>query len=184
MTTSRTFVAVELPGLVRRVLTDIVGHLRHLDGKVRWVAPENVHLTLKFLGDIEESALPDVIHAIESVTASSRAFTLKTRAAGGGPHAERARVIWVHVDGDVQPLNELQVGLEDAMEALGFARERRKFMPHLTLGRARKAPVALPPDTPCPQVSFMANRVTVFRSELRPDGAVYTALGYGELKGP
>ena len=180
----RTFVAVETPGLVRRTLAETVGHLGHLDGKVRWVDSDNIHLTLKFLGDVEEAALPDVTRAVESVSARSPAFTLTTTAAGGGPHAGKARVIWVHVGGDLEPLNALVGGLEEAMEPLGFAREKRKFMPHLTLGRARKAPVTLPPDTPCQQVSFRVDRVTVFKSELRPDGAAYAPLGYGQLKGP
>ena len=184
MATIRTFVAIEMPGLVRQALAATVSHLSHLDDRVRWVAPENIHLTLKFLGDVEESGLQGVTRAVESVAARSGPFTLKTVAAGGGPHASKARVVWIHVGGDLDALSELQSGIEAASEELGFPREKRKFLPHLTLGRARRAPVTLPESTPCQSVSFRADRLTVYKSDLRPSGAVYSPLGYGQLSGP
>lgn len=182
MATVRTFVAIPLPGLVRQALSEVTAHLAHLDGQVRWVASDNVHLTLKFLGDAEASRLPDVTDAVAGVTAEVAPFTLKTTTVGGGSHAGRARVIWVRVGGDLEALSRLQAGIETAAEALGFPREKRKFLPHLTLGRARRGPVSLPDETPCRPVSFRVDRVTVYRSDLRPEGAVYTPLGYGPLK--
>ena len=183
METVRTFVAVELPAVVGETLAEAVGHLSHLDDRVRWVRPENIHLTIKFLGDVQEPMLQQVVAAVQGAVRYASPFTLKTSRVGGGPNLERARVIWVRVAGDVAELSALQTEVETALLALDFPRERREFLPHLTLGRARRRPVELPDEVPCQEVSFRVDRVTVFKSDLRPAGPVYTPLGYGLLAG-
>ena len=180
----RTFIAVELPGAVRETLAGVTNRLRGQVGEVRWVQPEGIHLTLKFLGDVETERIPDVVSAVRAAAGEVAAFTLRTTHLGGFPVRDRARVLWVGLEGDVAALADLQGRVEGALVGLGFEKERREFSPHLTLGRARKQPVSLPEDVLDPEaVSFRVERVTVMKSDLQPGGAVYTPQGYGPLAG-
>ena len=179
----RTFIAVELPGAVREILFGVARRLRGQVGGVRWVRPEGIHLTLKFLGDVEAERIPDVVSAAQAVAREVAAHTLRTTQLGGFPSRGRARVLRVGLEGDVEALADLQGRMDGALVGLGFEKERRGFSPHLTLGRARKQPVSLPEDVLDPEaVSFRVERVTVMKSDLQP-GAVYTAQGYGPLAG-
>ncbi len=179
----RTFVAVGLPGEVVRTLAATIDCLREVGDGVRWVRPEGIHLTLKFLGDVEEAQIPDVVAAVEQVAGEVAPFTLQTAGAGGFPSRDRARVLWVGIEGDLEALKRLQDGVERVLNSLGFPPERRRFTAHLTLGRARRRPVALSGDMagPIQPVRFRVERVDVMKSDLRPEGAVYSVLGCGAL---
>ena len=180
----RTFVALELPEAAVQTLAGVIDRLSRLQDRVRWTRPEGMHLTLKFLGDVEAEKVPEVVDAVGKVAGKAAPFSLHTAEIGGFPGEDRARVVWVGVGGDLDALTGLQAGVEAALSPLGFPPERRRFFPHLTLGRARRNPVAVPPE-PAGSVrspDFRVERVTVMKSDLRPGGAVYTALGYGRLK--
>ena len=185
MASVRTFIALELPGVVGRTLADTIGVLKVLGDKVRWVRPEGVHLTLKFLGDIEESRVPEVVACVQQASGKAAPLMLRTSGLGGFPDRDRARVVWVGIAGDLQPLALLQKEIEEALAQIGFPEERRKFFAHLTLGRVRRRPVSLPSEAAesVQSVNFRVDRVTVMKSDLRPEGAVYTPLGYGLIKG-
>ena len=180
----RTFVALELPGVVAKALAAIIDRLKVTTGGVRWVRPEGIHLTLKFLGDVEEARIPEIVAAVQQSAGKAALFTLETSDVGGFPGLDRARVLWVGLGGDLEALEGLQQEVERALGSLGFPPEQRKFFPHLTLGRARRHPVkiAANPAGAVKTVSFRPDRVAVMKSDLQPDGAVYTALGYGMLK--
>ena len=136
-TTIRTFVAIELSDEIKRVLSELMESLREKDiREVRLVRPEGVHLTLKFLGDIPVGKVDAVKEALSCVT-SHAPFELDLDGTGVFPNERKPRVLWVGIKGDMAPLNALQSDVENALEGIGFRRERRDFSPHLTIGRIR-----------------------------------------------
>ena len=180
----RTFVALEMPVAVKRQVVSVARHMSHLD-QMRWVRPEGVHLTLKFLGDVKENRVADIVSAVQQVASKFQPFALSTAGLGGFPRLERARVLWLGVEGDLGQLRILQDRIAQKLEDLGFERERRRFFPHVTVGRVRRKPVRLTAENAKKwrAVNFTVDRVSVMESTLRPDGAVYTTLGYGIFKG-
>lgn len=184
MANIRVFVALELPGAVGLQVAEVAKDLRHLD-QVRWVRQEGVHLTLKFLGDIDKRILPKVVDVVKQVTARFQPLMLATADLGAFPKHDKAQVLWLGVTGDIDLLKTLQEQIDVALESIGFKPERRKFKAHITVGRVRRKPVkidkrALKVLRP---IHFSIDRVSVMKSDLHPDGAVYTPMGYGLLGG-
>jgi len=132
----RLFVAVNLPDEVRHALWEAAAPARRPDPPVRWVRPDGMHLTLKFLGEVEPTRESEIGDAIELAAAGARPFTLRIEGFGVFPNASRPRVIWAGCE-PVPQLEVLQHRVEQEMERLGFPLEGRPFRPHLTLGRAR-----------------------------------------------
>jgi len=133
----RLFVAINLPSEVRRSLWTATEPLRALDVPVRWIGAESIHLTLKFLGDMEMERERDIIDAVESTVSGARRFVLPIGGFGMFPNAKRPRVVWVGCE-PVPGLELLQDRLERRMESVGFPIDGRPFRPHLTLGRVRR----------------------------------------------
>jgi 2'-5' RNA ligase len=137
----RLFVALDPPEPVRRRVAALGVELRRTAGRhadeVRWVPPENVHLTLQFLGAVPEERVAAVEGAIRAAAAAGRALSLELSGAGGFPNARRPRVVWAGVAGEVEALAALVADLGRRLAPLGFAPEERPFSAHLTLGRAR-----------------------------------------------
>ena len=177
----RCFVALDVSDSVRTALGETVDGLKRVVDGVRWVRPENVHLTLKFLGDVDRSRLTSVASGLSAIE-NSQAVRLRLTSLGGFPRRDRARVIWVGLDGDLDPLNRLQHTIETQMEEQGFSRETRDFRPHLTVGRARKSPVQIP-DIPVSDVGFEGSVVSLIQSRIQPAGAVYTPIEAISLAG-
>ena len=149
---------------------------------VRWVPPENVHLTLKFLGEIEEDLLPELSAAVEESVAGTDPFDMALNGFGAFPSLRRPSVVWLGIEPN-DTLSALQEKLERALEGLGFPREDRPFRPHMTLGRTRKR--ARPPEFGGfaeavkrleYRDTFRARAVDVMRSRLMPGGALYDVL--------
>jgi RNA 2',3'-cyclic 3'-phosphodiesterase len=138
----RTFVAVFPPPEVRRALVG-AAHELPVVGEVRWVRPENVHLTLKFLGDVSEDDLDRVAEALEPVRLRHGPFEAGLSGFGAFPSSRKARIVWAGIGDGSEPLRALARDVEASLEPLGFEREDRAYVPHLTLGRARGRPVAL-----------------------------------------
>ena len=180
----RSFIAIELPDELKLKLGQLEAQLKSGQQlRVKWIDPNSIHLTLKFLGDIGEERVADVVAAVERVTGRADPFTLRTSGVGGFPNREQARVVWVGLTGDLEALGALQKAVEGALSGLGFPAERRSYFPHLTLGRVRRAPVTLPPNVSgFAPVSFRVACVTTIRSDLGAQGAVHTPLGYGALR--
>jgi 2'-5' RNA ligase len=187
----RLFVALEPPDIVRRRLAALQTELRRLAGRaasdVKWVAPENVHLTLQFLGAVPEERVDGVRAAVLAAGAGSPPLHLELRGAGGFPNARRPRVLWAGIAGDLSPLAELVADLGRRLGPLGFEPEERPFSPHLTLGRSREprgAPglaAALAQAAEAPAAPWRANEVVLFQSHLSPKGPRYEALARGPL---
>jgi len=181
----RTFIAIELPGVVTQLVTTVTQRLSMLSEQVKWVKVDGVHLTLNFLGDVSAEIVPDVVKAVQNVGQKQSPFTLSVDRLGGFASLEQARVLWLGVNGDTEALATLHRNLTDELTPLGFEPERRKFFPHITLGRARRQPVSINPYTvgPIQPIHFRVDHLTVFKSELHPQGAKYTPQGFGLLQG-
>jgi 2'-5' RNA ligase len=184
----RTFIAVEFDPVIKRNLSDFLGRLKKLGPKnISWVREEGMHLTLKFLGEIEESQSSTIRDIISAVSKKRLRFPLTVKGAGFFPaNPKYIRVLWVGVE-DQPILIGLQKELESELEKLGFAREKRTFHPHLTLGRVR-APSnlkeileELEKNKTAVFGEMTVQRITFFQSRLKPSGAEYTALAECEL---
>jgi 2'-5' RNA ligase len=169
----RIFVAVFPPPEIRRAL---VGAARELPvvGEVRWARPENVHLTLKFLGDVPEDDLDRVAEALEPVRLRHESFEAELSGFGAFPSARRARILWAGIGEGSEPLRDLARDVEASLEPLGFEREDRAYMPHLTLGRARGRPVSLEAFE-APPLGFSVRNVDLVESVLG-GGSTYSTL--------
>jgi 2'-5' RNA ligase len=166
----RAFLAIELPEALRPGLAQVQGELKRSRAEVRWVPPGNIHLTLKFFGNVPEDDI------------GSLALHLQVTIAGAFPSPKSPWVVWLGLGGDVVPLTRLYQRLEKAFAVLGYLPEGRAFHPHLTLGRV-KSPVnreklasmlaKLPPlDWP----AFTVKELILFQSVLSPQGSKYTPL--------
>ncbi len=185
----RAFVAANLDPDLRDRIARIQERLRESRADVAWVRPENLHLTLKFLGQVEEAAFGAVAGAIGLVAAAHAPFRLTFSGLGAFPQPRTARVVWVGVGEGAGGLAELHAELEAGLEPLGFQREARPFTSHLTLGRVRgpgrreQLAAAVTSMVPEPLGEMRLDRIDLMRSELRPEGARYSVLRTFPLEG-
>jgi len=179
-------VAVRLPDALRGHLAVEIGRLRDVATDVAWVAEANLHVTLKFLGQIEESRVGAITDALASVTGRTPAFELDVRGLGAFPMPSRPRVLWIGLE-PAAPLAALAGEIDAALATLGFPRESRSFAAHVTLGRVRESrrnpalAAALARPAHCGHLSV--SRVSLMRSELHPRGARYSELASVVLAG-
>jgi 2'-5' RNA ligase len=195
----RAFVAIGLGEELKRELVAIQRRLgeaaikRQIRWLVRWVAPQNIHLTLKFLGEVDAARIPELTTALHGATENIESFTLTVRDLGCFPSAKRPNVIWAGLNGQLPSLVEFARRVEDAFGALGFPREARPFSPHLTLGRIKRE--ARPPERAAigetveqfaaKELGIIAARaVHLIRSDLKPDGPIYSTLSTVKLHDP
>lgn len=185
MDTLRTFFAVELGDNARAEALRCIERLHAAPGgdRVRWVRPEALHVTLRFLGDVPADAVPVLAEQVGRQAAKLAPFELALGDLHAFPNARRPRVVALDLAPE-QPLAELAAASERGVVAAGLEPERRRFRPHLTLGRLRGARC---PDTDGQDVApspFRVDEVVLFRSELRPQGSLYTPLERVSLGGP
>ena len=151
---------------------------------VRWVRPEGIHLTLKFLGDVSSDALPDIKAATENATAGIGSISLRAEGLGCFPNMKRPRVLWIGLKGQLDALRSLRDQVEEQVSPLGYPTEKRPFNPHLTLGRVKSSNIrevsaigkAVEATTIGEVAGWTAKSVSIMQSTLRPDGAIYAAL--------
>jgi 2'-5' RNA ligase len=182
MDTIRAFIAIELPPAVKEALGAVARALgeRIPRGAVRWVRPEQMHLTLRFLGDTPLDRLPAVGQAMDAATARSRPFELRLDGVGCFPNRSRPRVIWVGLaaaGGDESaPLLALKTALDKALTPLGWPPEDKPFRAHLTLGRVKdeRGIQGVEWAADVPPLPIPVNAIHLIESQLRPDGPVYT----------
>ncbi|MBW1981219.1 MAG: RNA 2',3'-cyclic phosphodiesterase [Deltaproteobacteria bacterium] len=186
----RTFIAIRIPEQTREAIAAVQQALRAHGARVRWVKPHSIHLTLKFLGNIQPEQVDDIAAAINQATSGEAVFTLRATTLGGFPNLRKPRVIWLGLQGEIVPLLRLQARLEDELESIGFPREKRPFKPHLTIGRIRDrrsqqdlsqlvAAIPLTEFNP-----FDVQEIILYKSDLRPTGAIYTELRHIPLAAP
>ena len=184
----RTFIAIEIPADIKRGMAEIQHSLKGSGVDASWTREEGIHLTLKFLGEVAESKIPDIMNGLQRAADGVGPFRLEVSGVGTFPDPKNARVVWVGFSGDLEPLIQLQLSLEEAMVGLGFERDSRKFTAHLTLGRIkyiRSRDQWLKTLDAVKVVSltgFDVTAISLMKSELKPSGAVYTEMGRIELK--
>jgi 2'-5' RNA ligase len=180
----RCFVAVNLPGEIREEVGKFAASpsLGAAGRVVRWVRPENIHLTLKFLGNVDREMLPELSASLETALTGQSPCRLTVKGAGVFPPRGRPRVVWVGLAGETVALAAIHAAVESALEPLGFPREKRPFTAHLTVGRVRDPRRAAPLG---PAISAnrdrewgkcVVDRVHLMRSELFPTGPRYSIL--------
>jgi RNA 2',3'-cyclic 3'-phosphodiesterase len=180
--TIRTFIAVEIPGDIISKIRELQQGIKVYGFKIRWVRAENIHLTLKFLGDVEEVKLGGIAEAIGKTVEGYTAISLKAKGMGVFPSIKRPRVLWVGLTGQLESLVKLQNRLDTNLKALGFPEEKRPFKGHLTMGRikgdidAKKFGDALLTFKGFESETFAVDQIILYKSELKPAGAVYTEL--------
>jgi 2'-5' RNA ligase len=188
----RTFVAIELDNQFMQALTTIQASLQQGEAKRagRWVRPEGIHLTLKFLGDVPSDKLEHIYQAISHACAASAPFSLTLETPGCFPNLRRPRVIWVGVREASGELAALQQAVERELGRLGYRPEERGFTPHLTLARVREeakrgeiealsrliAEAQTRDATEADRPVMRVETVSVMKSDLQPSGAVYTEM--------
>lgn len=187
----RTFIAIELPHPLRKKLAEVRYRLPVGPAKaIRWIPPDGIHLTLRFLGDIEPSRVPAIAERVAAAAAQTGRFWLELAGTGAFPPSGPPRVFWFGVAGELQRLNHLQGRIEGGLSTLGFERDRRPFHPHMTVGRistsahtrdAMDARAAFARVAVDPGQRFEARSVTFFRSHLLEAGARYEVLSNSEL---
>jgi len=180
--TLRTFIAVELHCDIQKILKDIQDDLKRSGADVKWVQPDHIHLTLKFLREISEEKIEAVLKGMESSLECFPTFSFRLNHLGAFPKTENPRIIWVGVDSGENELKRLAGVLEENLESLGFKKEERSFSPHLTIGRVRsslnkfalsKMLKSYPPLQPMAQD---VKNLVLFKSTLTSSGPLYEAL--------
>jgi RNA 2',3'-cyclic 3'-phosphodiesterase len=202
-TSWRIFLAVPLPAEAREAAGQVIGDLRPLDWPVRWVAPENIHLTLHFLGEQPRERAELLRMALPPVAAAHQAFQLRTGDLGVFPNIRRPRVLWLGLYGPTYRLEALRLALGEALRDLDFPIEGEAFHPHITLGRVRNqgTPTVALRDVPevmrrrlanpangvmagPPAVTVPVDRVELIRSYLSHEGSRYETIATFPLAVP
>ena len=184
----RSFFAIEPPPQVRDEIARVSGLFRNTGADVKWVRPESVHLTLKFLGDVDEADIEPLAQAVGKAVAAHKSVELGIKGLGVFPGLRKPRVVWIGLGGNIDGLKTLQQSVETAAAEFGFEPEKRSFKAHLTLGRIRsnrgqnQLMAALETIKPEPK-AFTASEVIMFKSDLKPTGAVYTVMHRLPLSG-
>lgn len=182
----RAFVAISVPAEAKQELVRVGSTLRpYASQGVRWVQPDSIHLTLKFLGEIETSLVPSVLEAMQSASSGIRPFELHLSQVGAFPNWNVSRVLWVGLNGELETLLKLQKFVEENLVRLGFPREEHTFSPHLTVARARQ-PLGRHDATRLKEAAerlvieahgWTVRSIELMESTLMREGAIYTKLG-------
>jgi 2'-5' RNA ligase len=188
--TLRTFVAVEIPLEVRDRARRVIATLDTTAAKVKWVEPENLHWTLKFLGEVDIVETPAVCEAVRRAAEPLASFDLGVWGVGAFPDIARPRTIWLGVDEGSEAMIELHDAIEFELSKLGYRPENRRFRPHLTIGRVRQSPegiaelgALIEQHAEFDGGVAMVDEVVVFSSKLHRDGPTYEPLSHVELRG-
>jgi 2'-5' RNA ligase len=182
----RTFIAIEISEDIARILAQIESHLKYAGADVKWVKPEIIHLTLKFLGEISEKKCEGVKLVLDDIAGSTKPFELSIKDVGAFPKIEHPKVIWVGLDNGAKGSKDLAYRIDETLSKIGFAKEERPFSPHLTIGRVRssanrdKLTEKMSSASANFQLSAVPSHkvtsVILFQSTLTPQGSIYTKL--------
>ncbi len=183
----RTFLALDLDERIREDIADARSHIGDHGAKIKWVAPENQHVTLKFLGDVADDMIDQVRDLTSSIAADVNPFDFEVRGVISVPPKGRLRMLWIGIEDGTGKMAELHIKLDSALAGMGFPRENRAFKPHATLARVRFAPN---PDALRQAADKFADQdfgtqqtdhVTIYSSQLTPQGPIYTPLTHAKL---
>ena len=182
MNTLRAFIAVEIDNLTRQKISELISDLKKSNADAKWITENQMHLTLKFLGNIEEGRIQEISDALSSISNNFSSFAIRFSAMGAFPNLNHPAVIWFGVDKGAESLIKLNHEIENSMERSGFAKEGREFKPHFTLARVRSHKNILNLAKLIQKTGFASendikiDKLTLFQSVLNPKGAIYTPL--------
>lgn len=182
----RTFICLEIPASIKERIAALQNSLRGIDAQVSWVKPENIHLTIRFLGDVPTERIDSVREAAGRAALLVNSFEIEVGGAGCFPSKKNPRVLWIGLASITEPLKQLRRAVEDELAREGFAREERGFSPHLTIGRLRapRNAAKIAEELIIAGLEgeiFRAEEVIVMRSDLSPGGSIYTTLAVIKL---
>jgi len=178
----RAFIAIELNNETQNSLAKIQSELKTSGAVVKWVEPKNIHLTLKFLGDIDTDLAAKIKIILEDLAKNHQKFSATINELGAFPNTGSPRVIWVGINAGKQNLISIATELENNLPKLGIPKEERDFAPHLTLGRVKgpinrfKLSELLNKNKNISDLNFIADRITLFKSTLTPQGPIYEVI--------
>ena len=184
----RCFIALDLSDETRSELDRIIGVLQEADANVKWVKPTSIHLTLKFLGQVEEEKIARISERLKDIARGASPFDILLEGMGAFPKWDYVKVIWVGLGEGSDKVKDLAKKTEEIMSEEGFEKETREFSPHLTLGRVRSAKKKkqlkeMSDSVKVDPASSHISRIVLFKSELSPQGARYTELASVEFAG-
>jgi 2'-5' RNA ligase len=190
MARTRTFIAVEASDAVRDSTSELIEHLAQCDAKVRWVARENMHVTMKFLGDQPDKRLGDICSAAQRAARQVEPFHAQFHGVGAFPDVKRPRTLWIGVSDGRDEFRRLFNAIDEELGQVGIRKERRGFQPHLTFGRVRQGGPnqrelagLLEEHTEFDAGGIVVTQAIVFASRLDRDGPTYTILARAPLGG-
>lgn len=185
----RVFVAIDISDEARRrVAARISAHKTALPGSaIKWLHPEKLHLTIRFVGDVDEEQLKAVADAVEKVSAQCRSFELCLNGVGVFPSPSKVRVLWIGIDDDRAMCVKLKEMLEPELQRLGFAGERKALKPHLTVARTKdlwkaRHLIQTHLDTEFEPIDFEVSEIVIYESKLLPTGSVYSRIAGFQLR--
>lgn len=177
----RCFIAIEIPETIKKSIAAIIDNLNKTGSDVKWVSEENIHITLQFLGETEESLIPDIKDALYKILAPYSSFYIKIADVGYFPSGKRPRVVWVGME-ECKSLVSLYEDISKEMVKFGYQKEERGFTPHVTIGRVksnrnmRELLSRLDEFKVTDFSDFEVRNIKLMKSELRPSGAKYYSL--------
>ncbi len=176
----RTFIAVDLPESHKKRIASSIKPAKIKYPDLKWVEPINLHITLKFLGEIEEKRLPEVERAVREVASNHRPFELQIGAPGSFDSGGAIRVLWLGIDRGADALSSIANEIDIALSKIGFKREKRLFQAHLTIARTRRygpkvrfSQLGLKNE---PLPPFTIREIVIYKSTLTPSGPIYEKL--------
>lgn len=184
----RTFIAVDISNNIRNSAFKTTTRLQSLATDYNWVEKDHLHITLNFLGDVEEAEVPSVCRLVQNTVAEFGTFELSVNGLGCFPNNDKPRVVWLGIDEGEQELLALNGRLADALEGLRFPRENKDYLPHLTLGRLRRGGRLSPPisefvgqQSQLRAGKMIVDHVVVYSSFLDRSGPTYTPMSKVDL---
>jgi 2'-5' RNA ligase len=190
MPRTRTFIGIDIGATIRTCAIALQKELVKTGAGVKWATPESMHITLLFLGAVDDKELSAVCGAVKAAAAGEAPFSLRVSGVGAFPNARRPKILWAGIVAGAEPLQRLNAVLEARMLELGcYRKEERGYTPHLTLGRVKgdsdsfTLAAELPRRLAWDGGSTVVEEVLVFSSEMDRDGPVYTVIGRAPLTG-
>lgn len=178
----RAFIAVEIDDPAKQKISELISDLKKSGADVKWITEDQMHLTLKFLGNIDGNKAREISDVLSSISNNLKSFTISLSDIGAFPNLNRPRVIWVGINKGAEHLKTISGKIETSLEKLGFEKEGREFNPHLTLGRLKTSKnlselKKLLNETPFnSENNIKINELVLFQSTLTPKGAIYSKL--------
>ena len=179
----RSFLAFEIPEEIKPTVSSIYRGLRDSSLDVRWVREENIHITVIFMGNVEEKYLDSIGKVVERACSKYAPFKIRAKGAGVFSNLRNAKVLWIGVEGDIERLGYFKESIQKKLKPFGIKEESRRFSPHITVGRFRKGfnqprllKEVLDKFKDVSSSEAWLKELVLFKSELKPDGAVYTKL--------